>query len=36
MCENGYKHHVAIAQGDWADCVEEALKKYLEYNMDLL
>ena len=36
MCENGYKHHVAIAQGEWAGSVNEALNKYLEYNVDLL
>lgn len=36
MCENGYKHHVAIAQGEWSDCLEEALVKYLEYNIDIL
>ena len=36
MCENGYKHHVAIAQGEWADCIDEAVNKYLEYNIDLL
>ena len=36
MCENGYKHHVAIAQGEWSDCIEEALVKYLEYNIDIL
>lgn len=36
MCENGYKHHVAIAQGEWSDCVTEALVKYLGYNIDVL
>ena len=36
MCENGYKHHVAIAHGEWADCVNEALVKYLDYNIDIL
>ena len=36
MCENGYKHHVAIAKGEWSDCVEEALVKYLGYNIDVL
>ena len=36
MCENGYKHHVAIAQGEWSDCVQEALVKYLVYNIDVL
>lgn len=36
MCENGYKHHVAIAKGEWSECIEEALVKYLEYNIDVL
>ena len=36
MCENGYKHHVAIAQGDWSESVKEALVKYLGYNIDIL
>lgn len=36
MCENGYKHHVAIAKGEWSSCVEEALVKYLGYNIDVL
>ncbi len=36
MCENGYKHHVAIAQGEWSCCVAEALNKYLGYSIDLL
>lgn len=36
MCENGYKHHVAIAKGQWSECVEEALVKYLEYDIDVL
>ena len=36
MCENGYKHHVAIAKGEWSDCLEEALVKYLGYNIDIL
>lgn len=36
MCENGYKHHVAIAKGEWSSCLEEALVKYLGYNIDIL
>ena len=36
MCENGYKHHVAIAKGEWSDSVKEALEKYLGYNIDIL
>ena len=36
MCENGYKHHVAIAQGEWSESVKEALVKYLGYDIVLL
>lgn len=36
MCENGYKHHVAIAKGEWSSCIKEALVKYLGYNIDVL
>ncbi len=36
MCENGYKHHVAIAKGEWAECVQEAMVKYLGYEIDIL
>lgn len=36
MCENGYKHHVAIAKGEWSECVQEALVKYLGYKIDIL
>ncbi len=36
MCENGYKHHVAIAKGQWTESVHEALTKYLGYEIDIL
>ena len=36
MCENGYKHHVAIAKGEWSESVREALVKYLDYDIDIL
>ena len=36
MCENGYRHHVAVAHGKWAGVVREALEKYLGYKMELL
>ena len=36
MCENGYKHHVAIAKGEWSESIKEALVKYLGYNIDVL
>lgn len=34
MSEEGYRHHVAIARGKWADAVNEALKKYLGYEIE--
>ena len=36
MCENGYKHHVAIADGEWSGAIKEALNKYLDYSIDIL
>ena len=36
MCENGYKHHVAIASGEWSACIKEALVKYLDYKIDIM
>ena len=36
MMLNGYRHHVAIVPGNWADSVSEALNNYLEYNCDIL
>lgn len=32
MLENGYRHHVAIAKGQWAEAVCEAMNKYLGYE----
>ncbi len=32
MLENGYRHHVAIAKGEWAWAVNEAMEKYLGYK----
>ncbi len=34
MCTEGYRHHVAITKGNWAQSVAEAFDKYLEYNID--
>lgn len=34
MCSEGYRHHVAITKGNWAQSVTEAFDKYLEYNID--
>lgn len=36
MCENGYRHHVAITKGFWGDAVREAFDKYLGYQIDIL
>lgn len=36
MCKNGYRHHVAIAKGNWAKAVKEAMENYLEYDIDLI
>lgn len=36
MCTEGYRHHVAITKGNWAESVYEAFSKYLEYNIDLI
>lgn len=36
MATNGYRHHVAITKGNYAASVEEAFKKYLGYNIDLI
>lgn len=30
MAKNGYRHHVAIAQGKWAEAVNEAFENYLD------
>ena len=32
MAKNGYRHHVAIAQGKWAKAVNEAFENYLGIN----
>jgi len=34
MCENGYRHHVAITKGNWAPAVKDAFEKYLHYRID--
>lgn len=36
MAENGYRHHVAITKGRFAEAVQEAFDKYLGYNIDLI
>ena len=36
MFENGYRHHVAIAKGNVAGAVKEAMEKYLGYKAELI
>ena len=36
MAMNGYRHHVCITRGHWAESVREAFDKYLGYKIDLL
>lgn len=36
MLENGYRHHVAIAKGEWSWAVDEAMNKYLEYDINII
>ncbi|MBQ6979407.1 MAG: hypothetical protein IJR66_03405 [Clostridia bacterium] len=36
MSKNGFRHHVAIASGEWADSVKDAFDNYLEYEIDVL
>ncbi len=36
MLENGYRHHVAIAKGEWSWAVDEAMRKYLGYKSDII
>ena len=34
MARNGYRHHVAIAKGNYAEAVREAFDNYLGYQID--
>ena len=36
MARNGYRHHVAITKGSYANAVKEAFEVYLDYKIDLL
>ena len=36
MATEGYRHHVAIAKGNWNFSVKEAFEKYLGYNIDII
>ena len=34
MANNGYRHHVAITKGNWANAIKEAFNKYLDIKID--
>lgn len=36
MCNNGYRHHVAITKGNWSKAIEDAFKTYLGYLIDII
>jgi L-fucose isomerase-like protein len=36
MARNGYRHHVAITKGNFAESVREAFDNYLGYKIDLI
>ncbi len=36
MSKNGFRHHVAIAAGDWGDSIKDAFENYLGYEIDIL
>ncbi len=36
MAQNGYRHHVAITRGCYAEAVQEAFTNYLGYTIDLI
>ncbi len=36
MSTEGYRHHVAIAKGNWNFTIKEAFEKYLGYNIDII
>lgn len=36
MAKNGYRHHVAITKGHYAEAVQEAFDNYLDYCIDLI
>ncbi|MBU2515521.1 fucose isomerase [bacterium] len=33
MCQEGFEHHVAMVRGSWAEIVDEAVSKYLSWNL---
>ena len=36
MATNGYRHHVAVTKGNYAESVLEAFKNYMDYKIDLI
>jgi L-fucose isomerase, C-terminal domain len=36
MAENGYRHHVCIAKGNYGEAVKEAFHNYLGYKIDIV
>lgn len=36
MARNGYRHHVAITKGKYAEAVKDAFENYLGYKIDLI
>ena len=36
MATEGYRHHVAIAKGNWSEAVREALSNYLGYEIEIV
>lgn len=36
MATNGYRHHVAITKGNYAESVREAFENYIDYKIDLI
>ena len=33
LCQEGFEHHVAMVRGVWVDIVEEAVTKYLNWDL---
>lgn len=36
MAQNGYRHHVAITRGNFAQSIKEAFENYLDYNIQVI
>lgn len=36
MSRNGFRHHVAIAEGEWKESIKDAFENYLGYEIDVL